>query len=279
MLAIENTRLNKNRPHQCEICRKQKLDSFGSKDFGHAGNDHFSGDRTFHDYGVLVPYMKCINCGFIFTNLFDYWEPSNFIKHIYNEEYRLADPPFILERPLHNAEIIHEIFNYTPHLRTIIDIGGGDGQLAHFLRDHGVDSYSYDPHFGEVDTFPSEKTFDVITSFEVIEHVPHNQQRKWMKQLVNFMHHDKISIAIISTQTTKSSYDINWWYICPRNGHISIHSQNSLAYLAAHYGLNTIQLPNSFILLYKAKWEKEINDYAVLKILKSSIDSKSCAVD
>ncbi|MBX9349438.1 class I SAM-dependent methyltransferase [Chromobacterium vaccinii] len=254
MSAIEFKGLNNKLPHQCEVCKEQDLSFFGKKDFGHAGNDYFSGERTFSDYNISIPYIECMNCGFVFTHLFDYWEPTNFIKHIYNEEYHRADPPFIMERPLKNAEMVYSIFHRDPYLRTIIDIGGGDGQLSHFLRDHQIDSYSYDPHFGEVDTFPAGKKFDVITSFEVIEHVPHNQQKKWMSQLANFMHQDKMSIAVISTEIKDSSHDINWWYICPRNGHISIHTQKSLTYLATPYGLNVLQLPNSLFLLCKPQW-------------------------
>lgn len=277
--AIEEKGLNKELPHKCEICKEQSLRSFGKKDFGHAGNDYFSGNRTFNDYGISIPYSECMNCGFIFTHLFDHWGPINFIQHIYNEEYHLADPPFIMERPLKNAEIILHLIHHIPHLSTIIDIGGGDGQLSHFLRDRGVESYSYDPHFGEVDTFPAEKKFDVITSFEVIEHVPHCQQKKWMERLANFMHSDKLSLAVVSTEIKDATHDITWWYICPRNGHISIHTLKSLTYLAASYGLNVLQLSNSLFLLCKPKWMQKIINFSLHKIIKLDTASKLHAID
>ncbi|MEN2427373.1 class I SAM-dependent methyltransferase [Chromobacterium vaccinii] len=279
MPPIDIKGLNNPRPDHCEICKGKSLRSFGKKDFGHAGNDYFAGKRTFNDYDVSIPYIECLNCGFIFTHFFDHWSPTNFIQHIYNEEYQLADPPFLMERPLKNAEMILHLLHHIPHLSTIIDIGGGDGQFSHVLRNHGVDSYSYDPHFGEVDTFPTEKKFDVITSFEVIEHVPHCQQKRWMEQLANFMHPEKTSMAIVSTEIKDASHDITWWYVCPRNGHISIHTLKSLTYLATSYGLNVLQLPNSLFLLCKPKWMQKIINLALHKVIKLDAASKLYAID
>lgn len=160
----------------CKVCSKESV-FFGEVDFNKSGNDYFIGKRTFPKSNELVAYYRCTNCGYLFTDFFDNWKSEDYREKIYNDEYIRADPPFETERPLKLFEILDEILDETFKKKSILDYGGGAGKLVDLLQDAGyVNSENYDPFYHQ--NRLKRKKYDVITCFEVIEHVP-NQQEFW----------------------------------------------------------------------------------------------------
>ena len=80
--------------------------------------------------------------------------------------------------------------------------------------------------------------FDLITAFEVFEHVPEPQ--RLMRNLRSLLSPN--GIVLFSTLLSDGNIHINqrisWWYASPRNGHISLFSRNSLAILAQNNAVN-----------------------------------------
>jgi hypothetical protein len=240
-------------PNSCSICGHAHLVHAGDKDFGVSGCDHFEGRRIFADYGVPIPYYECRQCGFIFTNAFDHWTTEQWRAHVYNDDYLLADPPFLSERPARNAQIIAGLFHRELPEISILDVGGGNGKMTNELRKCGADIQSHDPIYGN-GTMPGDRRFDLITSFEVIEHVPHHRHDEWMRSVVGLLHRTPFARFLLSTEVLQPHLSINWWYICPRNGHISIHSPRSLEILAARVGMDIVSINPSMHLL---TWQKQ----------------------
>lgn len=235
-------------PCACSICGHADVLLAGCKDFGVSGNDHFEGRRIFADFGISIAYHECARCGFLFTNAFDRWTPEQWRLHVYNEEYLLADPPFQSERPLRNAQWVASLFNRELPDLSILDVGGGNGKFAEALSHCGARIESHDPLYGQ-GSLPSERCFDLITSFEVIEHVPHEQQRDWMHRIAALLRKSPFARILISTEVLQPHLSVDWWYVCPRNGHISIHSTRSLAILAERVGMNIFSINPSMHLL------------------------------
>ncbi|UTH75826.1 class I SAM-dependent methyltransferase [Chromobacterium sp. IIBBL 290-4] len=279
MFKLDATKLHDTPPEHCSICQAAGVDAFGEKDFGHAGNDHFIQARTYPDYGVMVPYHHCHRCGFVFSALFDRWQDKDFLENVYNDDYHLSDPPFLEERPSNNSRLVASLFESVFKQGEVLDYGGGNGLLSTLLRQRDIDAYSYDPHFGEVDVFPSGKTFDLVTAFEVIEHVPHLKQRALMEHLSSFLHADRMSMALLSTETIAAQAGIDWWYICPRNGHISIHSEDSLQFLAACFDLSLLPAGNSLYALCRPEWEDRLADSLARWRVKPAVSAASVAGD
>jgi 2-polyprenyl-6-hydroxyphenyl methylase/3-demethylubiquinone-9 3-methyltransferase len=91
---------------------------------------------------------------------------------------------------------------------------------------------NYDPHNSSFDLFPNKK-FDIIFSSEVFEHCVNLNTLS--KELSKLLHEDGLIIFSTMLQPKNlSEIKCSWWYISPRNGHISIYSQKSLKTLALY---------------------------------------------
>ena len=241
------------RPESCAICSHTHVVHVGDKDFGVSGCDHFEGRAIFADYGVAISYYACRNCNFVFTNAFDHWTSEQWREHVYNDDYLLADPPFFSERPARNAQLIAGLFHRELPALSILDVGGGNGQMSEQLRTCGVDVQSHDPIFGN-SAMPRDGCFDLITSFEVIEHVTHERQLEWMHSVTSLLGKSSFARFLLSTEGRQPHLSVDWWYICPRNGHISIHSPRSLEILAARIGMDVVSINPSMHLLF---WKEQ----------------------
>jgi hypothetical protein len=204
----------------------------GAKDFGHSGNDHFSGQRQFADYGQRIEYFRCQGCGLMFTPALDDWSPQDFQQHIYNADYVVADPPFSGERSARNAAMVAGLWHRQKDELRLLDYSGGAGGMSAALAKLGIACDSCDPYYGV--PAPS-KSYPVVTCFEVLEHVPHQDLVPWFKALAS--HVEPCGTLLLSTEVFGSDISAAHWYLCPRNGHITVHSASSLQLLAASVGL------------------------------------------
>lgn len=219
------------RPVECKVCRSPSL-LYGVVDF-HKSCIEAQGKRLAVS-GRPIYYRRCTRCGFLFTTAFDAWDFDAFRKFIYNDDYVVVDPDYVEVRPAGNANVIASSFPDAKGSMTILDYGGGAGLLASRLREQGFTASTYDP-FSEFNELPSER-FDLITSFEVMEHVP--SPEKTVGEMVSLM--KKPGAILFSTLVQPANIDqigLNWWYASPRNGHISLYSIASLAHLFAPHGM------------------------------------------
>jgi SAM-dependent methyltransferase len=192
-------------------------------------------EQDFYSFGLAhtpVPYRRCSKCGFIFTNFFDEWSAEDFAAAIYNDDYRLVDGDYSTARPSRCAEKIAHMFEGHENLE-ILDFGSGSNIFSRRLASFGFSHVeSYDPF-----SSPSKPTalFDIITCFEVLEHAP--QPPATVSEMLSYLKDD--GCIIFSTAIQPNNIEQirgGWWYIAPRNGHVSIYSAESLAVLARRLG-------------------------------------------
>jgi 2-polyprenyl-3-methyl-5-hydroxy-6-metoxy-1,4-benzoquinol methylase len=252
-------------PSHCGVCGAADPVFLGRKEFARSGNDHFAGARQFADTGVEIPYHRCRDCGLVFTAALDRWTRDDFARHIYNDDYIFCDPPFAEERPLRNAAIIAGIWHYEAGSRSVLDVGGGNGRLAAELRARGFDAASYDAFHDDRlhddgsrdDAPPPDRRFGLVCSFEVIEHVPHRDQAAWIAEFASRMADSRMTesrpadaaIGLLGTELVVEPVDIEHWYFSPRNGHITVHTADSLDRLLRPHALCATSIANGLHLI------------------------------
>ena len=184
--------------------------------------------------GCPIYYRRCQLCSFTFTTAFDSWDQDTFHKLIYNDDYLVVDPDFVDLRPTGNARLVATSFPDSRDSIEILDFGGGGGVFAARLREQGFSAATYDP-FSNFNQMPAAQ-FDLVTCFEVMEHVPSPQTT--VAAMVSLL--KKPGAILFSTLVQPADFEsigLNWWYASPRNGHISLYSTQSLAHLFKPHGM------------------------------------------
>ncbi|MDE1184354.1 class I SAM-dependent methyltransferase [Paraburkholderia sp.] len=197
--------------------------------------------------GVPVYYRCCEHCGLIFTNAFDHWQKADFQQHIYNDDYVRVDPDYVESRPTHNATTVLDFIGKGEGL-VLLDYGGGDGKLSALLRAHGVDAHSWDP-MNAADSAPPPLSCDVVTAFEVLEHTP--TPRESVAEALGVLNAQGVMLFSTSTIDHLPARAIDYWYIAPRNGHITIYSSLALDTLFAQFGYRVHHFSNNLHLAVK----------------------------
>jgi 2-polyprenyl-6-hydroxyphenyl methylase/3-demethylubiquinone-9 3-methyltransferase len=192
-----------------------------------------AGFYAFGPAGVPVHYHRCDECGFLFTPFFDDWTEADFRRFIYNADYILVDPEYEAARPVMVAEHLAQFLDGQQNSR-ILDYGAGTGAFGKRMSELGFRKVeSYDPF--SMPNKPSGR-FDIVTCTEVIEHIPSPMVAlQDMRSLLA----DQACIILGETLQPKDIGTIrgNWWYVAPRNGHVSTFADRTLATLAGYFGL------------------------------------------
>jgi len=214
----------------CKICQSPAI-HFDRVDF-----NKYCNTENYYEFGlsgVLIDYLRCLACGYIFTRDFDDWPNDAFASLIYNQDYIKVDGEYVKIRPEQYAVDFARRFKGCENAR-ILDYGSGAGVFVDGMRRLGFrDIQPYDPFSSPV---PPEGTFDIITCFEVIEHS--TDPVGTLADMKNLLREDG---CIVFSQTLQPP-DIlavrgSWWYLAPRNGHVSTYNAEALAALGRQQDL------------------------------------------
>lgn len=215
------------RPRQirpCKICSTASP-LYGSVDFNK--NCEARRGLVLPEARISVGYNRCPRCGFLFTPAFDGWKRDDYGQAIYNQEYILVDPDYKQARPLGNAALLTQAFASDKGRLSLLDFGGGNGILADTLVKNGFQSATtYDPFNPEFAKLPGGR-FSIVSCFETLEHVP--DPRRQIAEIAKCV--DEEGVVVFSTLVQPADFDkigLDWWYVGPRNGHISLFSRQAL---------------------------------------------------
>ena len=133
-----------------------------------------------------------------------------------------------------------------------MDYGCGPGVLIEKMRSSGVDAIGYDRFYAGFQT-PPTGVFDVVTCFEVLEHV--NRIDQTLDDIVRYLAPD--GLLILGTFLTAVPMRTDWWYCSPRSGHISFWTFRALSQVFNQRKLNVASDGQVFHFVFSdaAKWK------------------------
>lgn len=207
--------------------------------------------KYFVPIGLAIYYAICRSCQFCFAPAMHRWTPQDFERHVYNDDYAIFDPDYQEVRPKAQVDLLLANFSDMASDHAHLDYGSGNGLLSSLLCDHGWKSTAWDPFTDKTVSITTLGTFDLITAFEVFEHVP--DISGLMNNLVRLSTAESMIFfsTAISDGHIHPTRRLDWWYAAPRNGHISLFSRRSLATLAARYQFNFVSFNNNFHAFFK----------------------------
>jgi hypothetical protein len=181
-----------------------------------------------------VTYYRCLDTGFIQTEE-PYWLTEAYSSAITKLDIGLVGRNEIMREKL--APILSNFFNATGKF---LDYAGGYGLFTRMMRDRGYDFYHTDiycqnlfaEYFDLIDV-PAETKFELITAFEVFEHLPNPLAE--LEQMAKYADSIFFSTMLQPKIELKSFED--WWYFIPETGqHVALYTEKSLAFLAQKFG-------------------------------------------
>ena len=195
-----------------------------------------------------IDYFVCSACSSMQTEK-PYW-----LDEAYANAIRYTDT-YVGERSQRMPRLAYclaKIFKL-PQQASVLDWGGGNGLMTRLLRDLGFDARNYDmyeknSYAGGFDDEPG-KSYDMITSFEVLEHMAEP------KAEIDQIFERNPKLILLSTCFFRGE-DINWFYLAPYSGrHVFFYSPKALLEIASSRGYKAI-ISNNLIIYHKKSISK-----------------------
>ena len=225
----------------CKICGGAAT-LFGVVDF-HKSCEEVRGAR-FALSGVTIYYRRCADCKFLFTDAFDNWSIEDFKTYIYNDEYKLVDPDYQSTRPRGNADTVARLWGPIKEETCVLDYGGGNDTFCSVLRENGFPvAVTYDPMVPEYAQRPPGK-FNLVTCFETVEHLP--DPAAGIATMLECA--AEPGLIFFTTCVQPADFEqigLHWWYVGPRNGHVSIFSKQALTTVWSRHGYKLASLTDN----------------------------------
>ncbi|MBT8543381.1 methyltransferase domain-containing protein [Polynucleobacter paneuropaeus] len=198
-----------------------------------------------------IEFFRCVSCHHIFIENLSQWSRKNLSEKIYNSEFDIFDPDFLELRPRANSQYLVSLLGEQLKRLRHLDFGSGNGLLSELLSKLGTQSTSYDPYMGEYQTLADSESYDLITAFEVFQHL--NDPKEALRKMGSMLNENGIILfsTLLSDSEISEGRELNWWYVAPRNGHVSLFSKNSLELLGKQFGFQLFSLTPNFHIFYK----------------------------
>jgi hypothetical protein len=206
-----------------------------------------------------VSFFRCGTCSSLQSEA-PYW-----LDEAYGTDVDALDTG-AAQRVLHCVALTHCVLRLLGY-RTTLDFGGGSGLLCRLLRDAGHDAYWYDQYSrpGYATGFVGSPTgsYDLITSFEVVEHFP-NPSRDF-----EALFSGKPKALLLITELYSGQGE-DWPYLAPEEGqHIFFYSPDGLETIARRFGYHLLPC-RGFILFLRGK-PTAVQSWALQTLLRHRI--------
>jgi hypothetical protein len=180
----------------------------------------------------VVQYFRCAECGHMRT------EEPTWLDEAYSAAIAAGDIGLV-GRNVFLRDIAHALLAFCVKKNgPFLDFGGGYGLFTRLMRDRGFAFLWEDPMCPNLFARGFEANlgsrFEVLTAFEVFEHLPDPIQG--LEKMLARSNCIFFSTELVPEPPPKLG---DWWYYALESGqHISLYTRKSLALLARRYGLH-----------------------------------------
>ncbi len=190
-----------------------------------------------------IQYLSCESCGHFQTEK-PYWLTEAYTEIINDEDLGIFRRNFFFSNFL-----TLWLGKKNPLTWKALDYSGGYGILVRLMRDQGLnfkwtDKYCENIFAKNATANTQEEKFDLVTSFEVLEHV--EDPVAFVKELLTYGK----GTLLLSTVTFKGQFPSKDWYYLGKNHgqHIGFFNQRSLEKLAQLTGVHLVSFRNMHLL-------------------------------
>ena len=205
--------------------------------------------RCRHDASLLMTdarraYFQCDECDLTFA------DPSSLLapaaeKRVYDQHEN--DPADAEYRRFLNQLAAPLLLRLVEGMQGL-DYGCGPGPtLSVMLEEAGMEMQVYDPYFAP-GTSVLDREYDFVTCSEVAEHF-YEPAIDWERMVTLLRPRGWLGVM---TQLTDGCRQFDRWYYKNDPTHVSFYNSNTLAWLAARYGL-TIEYQGDRVVLFRKK--------------------------
>jgi 2-polyprenyl-3-methyl-5-hydroxy-6-metoxy-1,4-benzoquinol methylase len=208
--------------------------------------------------GEIFQLTQCSKCGFLFTNprpeksrLGKYYQSEDYFSHSKKKKGLIT----FLYDTIKNYSLKKKfhLINQYKNNGTILDIGCATGEFLHYFKTRGwitfgiepaedprkyaIENYYLDVRPEEAIGEFEEKSFDVISMWHVLEHVPDLKDR--IKQIKRLLKNDGLLvIALPNYLSWDGQYYQNYWagYDVPR--HLYHFTEKTISTLLEKFGFS-----------------------------------------
>jgi Methyltransferase domain len=198
-----------------------------------------------------IKYYQCLECRFIQT------EEPFWLDEAYSDAIADLDTGYA-NRNVEMSSLTECVikFFYSSN-KMFLDFGGGYGMFVRLMRDKGYDFYLQDYYcqnifakYFEFKETEGKKEFELVTSFEVFEHLNHPID----EITALFGHSDSILFSTELQPSKRIAAVEDWWYFVPETGqHISFYSLDALKFIAAKFNARLYSNGKNLHLITKKK--------------------------
>ena len=185
---------------------------------------------------IDVQYFQCSRCRFVQTEQ-PYWLADAYSTPLVAADVGAVDRNLRLAAT--TQTVIQQFFDGDARF---LDYGAGYGLFVRLMRDRGFDFRWHDRYAKNLlsmgfDAAPTETAFELVTAFEVLEHLvdPMDEIRAM------FLRGNGSLLCTTELLPASNPRPGDWWYYVPSAGqHISIYSRESLHHIAVALGCHLV---------------------------------------
>jgi len=272
----------------------EKLDQCPLCNSGHFHNYIICKDHTVSQEDFAI--VKCDKCNFLFTNprpsstsLDSYYESEDYVSH-QNKSNNITNLIYRFARKFTLKGKLKLINSFNLQTKQLLDIGCGTGHFINLCKSKGWHVDGVEPnetarniarsnhtHVVEQLSDLENKSYDVITMWHVLEHIPDiNDYLNTIHRLLN--KNGRFIVAVPNISSYDASYYKDKWaaYDVPR--HLYHFSQQTMAAMMKKHGFKVIatkpmKLDAFYVSLLSEKYKQPGVGNYVQSILKGSISN------